>query len=85
MEERSFDELIDATCPSCRHAVPMDASVCPNCGYRLKAEVKKAPATAKAAAEVTKSAARKSSNAHVWGGIILMAILLIILIVASVI
>jgi ribosomal protein L40E len=84
MEERSFDELIDATCPSCRHAVPLDARECPNCGYRLKAEEKKTPAVqakAPSAPKVAKSG--NSKKAYLWGGIIIVAIVIIIIVVVS--
>ncbi|MFP4545490.1 MAG: hypothetical protein ACLFPN_01405 [Methanomassiliicoccales archaeon] len=38
VEETPYEELIDETCPSCRVTVPAGAAVCPNCGYRIRAE-----------------------------------------------
>jgi ssDNA-binding Zn-finger/Zn-ribbon topoisomerase 1 len=85
MEERSFDELIDATCPSCRHAVSLDASVCPNCGYTLKADVKKTPAVqAKAPSAPKVAKPGKSKRAYLWGGIIIVVIIIIIVVAVSV-
>jgi len=53
LEERPFDEIIDATCPSCRGAVPPDANVCPHCGYKIRPEAAKpAPPPKKPSAAV---------------------------------
>jgi hypothetical protein len=72
MEERSFDELIDATCPSCRHEIPPDANVCPNCGFRLKPEVEKAfTVQAKTAPKAVVAASRGTSKSLI-GGVLVM-------------
>ncbi|MDD1765127.1 MAG: hypothetical protein LUO84_01570 [Methanomassiliicoccales archaeon] len=85
MEERSFDELIDATCPSCRHAVSLDASVCPSCGYKLKPEGKKAPAApAKApSASPARKTGKSKKNLYIVGGIIVVAIIVIVVVALS--
>jgi len=38
VEEIPYDELIDETCPSCRHTVPPGTTKCPNCGYQIREE-----------------------------------------------
>jgi len=40
VEEIPYDEIIDETCPSCRHTVPRGSGVCPYCGYRIREEEK---------------------------------------------
>lgn len=80
MEERSFDELIDPTCPSCRHAVPMNASTCPKCGYKLKVEGKKTPAAEAKAPSVTKAAkSGRSNRVYIWGAIIIIVVIIIVI------
>jgi len=71
MEERSFDELIDATCPSCRHAVRLDANVCPNCGYRLRPEQMKAAAQARPIPQSVAPVSRGTSKSLI-GGVLLV-------------
>lgn len=71
MEERSFDELVDATCPSCRHEVPMGANVCPNCGYRLRTEERKVPPVMPTMPTATVATRSGISKAFV-GGIFVM-------------
>lgn len=71
MEERSFDELVDATCPSCRHEVPMGANVCPNCGYRLRTEGRKVPPVMPTIPTATVATRSGISKAFV-GGIFVM-------------
>ena len=72
MEERSFDELIDATCPSCRHAVPPGANVCPNCGYRLRAEQPKAVAPQARSVPQSAAPASRGSSIPLIGGVLVM-------------
>jgi uncharacterized membrane protein YvbJ len=57
----------------------MDASACPNCGYRLKAEEKKTPKVQAKAPSAPKAAkSGKSKRAYLWGGIIIVVIIVII-------
>ncbi|MDH7508198.1 MAG: zinc ribbon domain-containing protein [Methanomassiliicoccales archaeon] len=72
MEERPYDEIIDATCPSCRHAVPMDANVCPYCGYVIKPEVAKAAAPQKAPPQAAPVGARQMTSKPVVGGALII-------------
>lgn len=72
MEERSFGELVDATCPSCRHEVPMGANVCPNCGYRLRAEERKAPAAQARVVPPVASVPRQSTVMSLIGGVLVV-------------
>jgi len=70
MEERSFDELVDATCPSCRHAVSLDASA------------PAVPAKAPSAPSVRKTGKSKK-NLYIVGGIIVVAIIVIVVVALS--
>lgn len=70
MEERSYDEVIAPTCPSCRSEVPPDANVCPNCGYRLRAEEKKAGAPPVAPAAAPQP--RRGRGKSIAGGVLVM-------------
>lgn len=72
MEERPYDEIIDATCPSCRHAVPMDANVCPYCGYVIKPEVAKAAAPQKAPPQAAPAGAKLLTSKPVVGGVLVI-------------
>ncbi|MEM2943591.1 MAG: zinc ribbon domain-containing protein [Methanomassiliicoccales archaeon] len=69
MEERPYNEIIDATCPSCRHGVPMDANVCPYCGYRIKPEAAKTVPTAK---EKPPSGVKPITAKPVVGGVLII-------------
>ena len=48
VEETPYDEIIEETCPSCRHTVPQGTATCPNCGFHIREEP--SPETAKKAA-----------------------------------
>ncbi|MDD1768380.1 MAG: zinc ribbon domain-containing protein [Methanomassiliicoccales archaeon] len=74
MEERSFDEVVDATCPSCRQAVPAAANVCPNCGYRLRPEQARAVASqARPVAQSVTPVSRGSSKSLIGGILVVIS------------
>ena len=69
VEETPYDEIIDETCPSCRHTVPQGTTVCPNCGYQIREEPKKAPAPKKG---VPASVTRDGLSKPEFGGVLII-------------
>jgi hypothetical protein len=73
IEEKSYEELIDPTCPNCRMTIPWDVDVCPHCGWQIREgeAPKEAP---KPAAPVSKSKIKKG-NVIAAGSVIALAAL----------
>lgn len=70
VEEIPYDELIDETCPSCRHTVPSGTTKCPNCGYQIREEPKKVTVVDRTPRTVCSMGSR--SNQMWFGGVLIL-------------
>lgn len=78
MEERPYSEIIDETCPSCRHGIPLSSKVCPDCGYRIRPEEEPAVEEKKKKPERPR-VSYASSKAGFGGALILISGILAVL------
>lgn len=72
VEETPYSEIIEETCPSCRHNVPQGTAVCPNCGFQIREEPKPAAAP-KAAPSKVKQVQQATEKAGFGGWLILIS------------
>ncbi len=72
IKERSYEELIDPTCPNCRQTIPWDTDVCPHCGWQIKKGV---PAEAPKLAVPTVKKGIKKGNVLAAASVIILGLL----------
>lgn len=70
VEEIPYDEIIEETCPSCRHTVARGTEVCPNCGYRIRGEEPPEPPRRREVDEVKAEVTRERAG---LGGVLIIA------------
>jgi hypothetical protein len=72
VEETPYSEIIEETCPSCRHTVTQGTAVCPNCGFQIREEPKPA-LTPKAAPPKAERVQQFTEKAAFGGWLILIS------------
>lgn len=66
--ETPHDQLIDQTCPSCRHTVPQELEFCPKCGYQIRGG---SAAASKKGAPTRSRSADQGFTRNEFGGILI--------------
>lgn len=69
VEETPYDQLIEETCPNCRHTIPQGLEFCPKCGYQIR-EDSVAPSTRTAPTRSRRADQGFSRNE--FGGILIL-------------
>ncbi len=72
VEERPYSEIIDETCPSCRHGIPLSSTVCPNCGYRIRPEEEEPEVEKKKKKKPGRSRVTYASSRAGFGGALIL-------------